>query len=209
MKSYSEDLLKTVGELTGINDDSKLHCITGAVYATVFLGKMPIKEDLANFLGVSKRTVMATIREASVYPLAATCSLRGLYIGTEEEPYTRAVAREYLAKKFDPESIVTVKEYVGYDITLEYLWQVADGAEESIDDYIRSRFEPGFKIKSKLQAFALLVYQSDADMALSDYAYVIKVLAEGVRRAYNEALENGSANKAKKRLRDFIKSDHQ
>ena len=204
MKTYSEDLYQEVKELTGLDDKYKLHCITGAVYATVFLGKMPIKEDLAAFLGASKRAVMAMTHEMSIYPLATICSLRGLYIGTEEEPYTRKIAREYLAKKFDPELVISTKEYIGYDIMLEYLWQVANGAEESINDYIRSRFEPGFKIRNKLQAFALLVYRADDDMALSDYGYVAEVLADGVRRARYKAAQNSSASKAKKRLEKMI-----
>lgn len=204
MKNYSEDLYYEVKVLTGFDDDHKLHCVTGAIYATVFLGKMPIKEDLAAYLGVSKRAVMAMQREVSIYPLATICSLHGLYVGTEEEPFTRAVAREYLATMFDPKMVATAKEYIGYDVALEYLWQVAGGAEESVDDYVRMRFEPGFKIKDKLQAFSLLVYQYNDEMALSSYAYVIEVLADGVRRARDQAAKNASANNAKKRLQKLI-----
>ncbi|MBO7657650.1 hypothetical protein J6S55_03365 [Candidatus Saccharibacteria bacterium] len=206
MKELDKDLLAEVGKITGIENGAKLKCVAGAIYATVFLGKMPIKEDLADFLGVSKRVVMETIHEVSIYPLATRMSLEGLYISTEEEPVERTIARKYLATMFDPDLIESTKEYIGYDTILEYLWQIADGSEDSINDYIRSRFESGLKIRKKLQAFALLVYQHNQELASSSYGYICEVLANDVRRARNEAMQNNSAKKAKKRLKEMMSS---
>ncbi|MBR3323999.1 hypothetical protein IKG24_00450 [Candidatus Saccharibacteria bacterium] len=204
MKDFSEDLLAGVRQLTGFDGD-KLKCVTGAICTTVFLGKMPIKEDLADYLGVSKRVVMDLLRDVSIYPFATMMSLRGLYFGPMEEPLERMVARAYLGAMFDSRSVETAKVYAGYDITLEYLWRVAEGDNESIDDYIEGRFESGLKIPKKLQSFALLIYQQNRhlDLLSSNYSYVCEYLADGTRRARNQTLSS-SAKNAKTRLERML-----
>lgn len=206
MREFDNDLLLEVKRLTEFEGD-KLRCVTGAVYATVFLGKMPIKEDLATYLGVSKRMVMDTLKGVPIYSLATKMALSGLYINAEQEPIERIIAREFLASMIDPNDIETAKEYIGFDIALEYLWRIVDSADDTISEYVRSRFEPGLKIPSRLQAFALVVYKDNPHFVSSDYEYIFDRLSDGAWFAREKRLCDGSVNNAKARLATMIVED--
>jgi len=53
-QNFDKELMGHICSITGLVGD-ELYCLTGVVYATAFIGKMPTKDDLANYLGVSRR----------------------------------------------------------------------------------------------------------------------------------------------------------
>jgi len=85
---------------------------------------------------------------------------------------------------------------------------VVDGSEDTIDEFVQCRFDPDARAKSKIQAFAALIYQQNPHIKplhSPDYYYICEYLADGVRKARNQAIKNGSAKKAKSRIEKILK----
>ena len=50
-RDYDDFLRDRMAEITGLDDcPDVLDCITGVVYATVFIGSYPCKDDLSTYL---------------------------------------------------------------------------------------------------------------------------------------------------------------
>ena len=62
-QNFDEELMERIRSITGLSGN-ELYCLTGTVYATVFLGKIPTKEDLATYLGISSRTTTDILQSA-------------------------------------------------------------------------------------------------------------------------------------------------
>lgn len=237
-ESFDESLLNAMEEITGLTG-SQLYVLTGTVYATSFLGKMPNQKDTAIYLGVATRTVNKTLRNAIsqafggvlpdevgplaewfgdyltlsgprptivevVYPLATELISRGLFFDHDEESTDRLIARVFLSTMFAKQSVQSFEEFVGYNTVLEYLWQVVTGSEDTVDEFIKVRFEPDFAIVAKIQAFCYLIYEQNPHLkelkVSPDYYDICEYLAKAVIGAKIKALKNGSAANAKERL---------
>ncbi len=237
--NYDEEFLEKMQELTGLTGD-ELYCLTGAVFATAFLGKMPTNDDLVAYLGVSRRTVSDTLRGAVttglglkgesrplarwfvnhlmftgpspvvtqvVYPLATEMLTRGLYLESDEEPLERIIARIFLQTMFLPQTVQTLDAFIGFNVVLEYLWTVVAGSCDSIDEFISVRFEIYNRIPEKVQAFCDLIYKQNdhlKKLRSPSMFFICEYLADGVRRARNQAMRNGSAKIAKERLSKLL-----
>lgn len=160
MKRDFDDFLRDrMAEITGLDDcPDVLDCITGAVYATVFVGAYPHKDDLSTYLelpsGILNKFLRRAVEIAShaqstfsewmgeempsdkpkvteyIYPLAAEAIADGLYFGyrDEDEPASRIVARTFLSHLCPPQAIKTKDLFIGYNVVLEYLWQSTCGS---------------------------------------------------------------------------------
>ncbi len=157
-RDYDDFLRDRMAEITGLDDcPDVLDCITGVVYATVFIGSYPCKDDLGAYLELPGGILNKFLRRATeiashaqsvfsewmgeempsdkpkvteyIYPLAAEAVADGLYFGRkgEEEPVTRIVVRTFLSHLCPPQAIKTKDLFIGYNVVLEYLWQSTCG----------------------------------------------------------------------------------
>ncbi|MBQ3352312.1 hypothetical protein IJG91_01445 [Candidatus Saccharibacteria bacterium] len=188
-RDYNEEVKQVIRELTGMTDDI-LDCVTGAIYATVFLGAFPGKDDLMEYLGTNRSTMEKLLREAAdtaidsnspywdwmgpdiilprpgvaeyIYPLATEMVARGLWLEGKEEPTERLVARTFL-EAFCPSTKVKNKDlFQGYNIVLDYLHFVQDESEEiRIGKFIGLRYEYMPRAAAKVEQICLTLAQAN------------------------------------------------
>lgn len=148
---YDEKIVASVAAATGLEGDD-LDFLTGVVVATATMGKIPVKNDLALFLGMSRtemeKTGQICIQKAweqgtlrqwadncfeetilpkpnSVYiALAATVIASGEFRdwGGDKEPVERALARRFLSSRMFVQRVNCKALLCGYLATIEFLW---------------------------------------------------------------------------------------
>ena len=237
MNKIDQELFNEVRSVTGLTDESLL-CVAGTVYTTIFIGKIPSKDDLSAYLGYSKRTITRLLHELTsncvkldnetiladwlrpylmtldrprldqvIYPLATNFVITGIYIGKGEEPFERAMARSYLQTLFFPQTVQEYETFAGLNILLEYLWTIACGSDESIDDFCHSRFETGFYASAKANQFIDLIYDKNPHLSqlaeCKTYSAMANYLTEGLKKSRVHFKERGSAKIAKERLKNM------
>lgn len=141
-----------------------------------------------------------------LYPLATELVNRGLYLETEDESFTRFIARSFLGELLMPQRIQTKSLFVGYNIVLEYLWQVVEAGvpDESIENFVKVRYERFNRAIAKVEDFCEVFYHCNQHLFESpDMHLITAYLAEHVLEARKIVFMNGSAQKAKERL-DFL-----
>ncbi len=126
-EDFDRELCKTLAKITGlINSPEALNCVVGTVYATVFLGVFPHRDDLSNYLelpkGVLNRFLGCGVKTAVkigsnysqwmekemlpkpttteyIYPLATKAVASGLYFGDGDE-WQQEPASRMVARTF-------------------------------------------------------------------------------------------------------------
>lgn len=61
-KDFDKEMLERTHAISGFTEDA-LYALTGVAYATAFIGKLPTREDLAEYLGTSTRTLDRLIKK--------------------------------------------------------------------------------------------------------------------------------------------------
>ncbi|MBR2600998.1 hypothetical protein IKE07_02590 [Candidatus Saccharibacteria bacterium] len=146
----------TIGAM---KDEESYYGLLGTVVATAILGKIPSREDRASFMGTSETKIARLVKDAvdfayydgdlktwfngytvgcpsvtsCVYALATQVVANGFYVGDNQEPESRYVARTFLNNYFRPQAIQNAQDFAGYQMVLEYLWYTIDSP--SITDY--------------------------------------------------------------------------
>ena len=217
--NIDRELFEEVRTTTGLTDES-LFCVAGTVYTTIFIGKIPNREELSAYLGCSKKTIGRALREVAasvvkvrgettplsdwlcpylmsldrpdiaqvIYPLAADFVSTGTYIGKDEEPFERAIARYYLQIFFFPQMVQDYETFAGYNLLL-----------------CQSHFETSFGASSKVKAFLELVYQKNPHLyrIVEEDAFtsITNYMAGELKKVRGSFKDRGSAKIAKERLK--------
>ncbi|MBQ3292979.1 hypothetical protein IJG93_01555 [Candidatus Saccharibacteria bacterium] len=234
--NIDRELFEEVRTTTGLTHE-RLFCVAGTVYATIFIGKIPNREELSAYLGCSKKIIGRALREVAasvvkvrgettplsdwlcpylmsldrpdiaqvIYPLAANFVSTGTYIGKDEEPFERAIARYYLQILFFPQMVQDYETFAGYNILLGYLWEVAYGSDETAIHFCQSHFETSFGASSKVKAFLELVYQKNPHLyrIVEEDAFtsITNYMAGELKKVRGSFKDRGSAKIAKERLK--------
>lgn len=144
-----------------------------------------------------------------IYPLATKLISDGLYLDTKEESMTRFIARSFLETFLVPQRIKTKDLFIGYNIMLEYLWQVVESGEvQGIERFVEVRYERINKSLRKTEEFCKQVY--DTNLHIFDDPDLIQVteyLATHALEAMSRCQANGSAKLAKQRIKKFRELD--
>lgn len=212
---YDEDMVATVAEITGLSGE-QLEMVVGTVYATVFLGAFPGKDDLAAYLSCTTARVNELWKKISeeaaesrsaywqwmgpemilprpgvaeyIYPIAAECIARGLFFGVGEESIERLMARTMLEAYLPSQTVKSKDLFIGYNILLEYLWQHVQGDEEDIDRFIEVRYQYFYHATKKLQKLCQLIVE------LNPHQFDLDSLEEDVYRQVSTALAKAACN---------------
>lgn len=191
--NFDETVKEIVQNITGLSGNA-LDCVTGAAMATVFLGKVPVKTDLAAYLGTGKKTLCQVLRvvaeygyssdhpqfrewlgpyapvdrikpTAMIYAISAELVMQGLIFDREETP-ERQQAREFLSLLFAPQAIQSAAQFTGMSIMLEFLESKLMGTVgETIENFVSIRFSTERKPLDKVQAFCDLICEYNPHIA--------------------------------------------
>lgn len=160
--------LRTVAHATGLMGQA-LNLLTGAALITATLGKVPVKKDLAFYVGETERdldrlskTALDTawlnkefriwnggglgmtsdgIRPQNLYyALATELISRGAFRRTDHDDVEYNLARDFLNNYIHSSDINTRALFAGYTICLEYLTTQARGMEINLHHFIRLRY---------------------------------------------------------------------
>ena len=181
-KDFDETVVAAISELTELSGDT-LNCLTGTVMATAFLGRIPVRSDLAAYLDTSRKTVDQVLQLAAtqlyekegfrhwmrgygtdhlrptevVYMITTEMVSKGLYLDAYNEPPERTFARDFLNMFFIAPGVDNKRIYAGYTILLDYFWARQEG--ECIEHFARVRFPEETKPLEKVEAFLEVIYE--------------------------------------------------
>lgn len=235
-----KELMSAVQQITDLHGDN-LEYVAKTIYATVFMGKIPNRGDLAVYIGTSKTRLSRVLKGLTlrcsaffdpphplvswfgrflpttvnvgigqvIYPLAADATMKGLYIGTTEEPIERAVTRIYLGSLIPAQSIQTYESFAGLNIMIEYLQCLFCGEEIEFSSFVRLRF--GRSAVFRVNAFLQTLYESNQHLADSvplNYDGIRSHLEKGLQKTRLKFFSNASAKIAKSRLEIMVRGQH-
>ena len=211
MRNFDERFTVPISKLTMLKG-KQLRLLTGAALATATIGKVPVKTDLAFYLGITERE-LDTLSKAAVeaawekswnlrsllaeefddapkvqelyYILAAYLISNGIFLEEDRESLEHLQARCFLSQ-VPLAKISTRAIFDGYIITLEYLWWIARCKDETttLSSFITMRYGKRSTVNQHIADFCKhVIGDSKYDRPLT--------FVTGLFKGYLHSFDNG------------------